>query len=96
MPRNEDLGIVAHPLRVGRRRRHGEDFSCQSASLGTEEWRLLMLPQHLQAAIEFALQPVDVLRVESVRRGAQGLVKTILPLYQEMQAPLPKIDIEGE
>src|SRR5262245_17713190 len=80
----------------GRRRRR-KDVRHQVADRVAVERRILALAQGVEPAVELALEPIDHHRIEPGEALlADQLIEPVLPLDQEMQAPLAILDVESQ
>src|SRR5215470_1895947 len=94
---DEFLGIGLQVLDLAGRGCGGENVSDQVADLAAVE--VLMLPptQGIEPAVERALETIDGERIEPGEAVlADQLVEPVLPLDQEMQAPLAILHVERE
>ena len=79
------------------RGRGGECVRHQVADLAAIKVSILAAPQRIEADIELALEPIDHQRIETDETIlTDELIKPVLSLDQEVQAPLAVLHVEGQ
>src|ERR1700730_13390580 len=92
-PRREGFEMLA----LRGRGRAGECVRHQVADLAAIKVGILAAPQRIETDIELALEPIDHQRIEiNETILPDELIKPVLSLDQEVQAPLAVLHVEGQ
>src|SRR2546427_8292968 len=97
MPIGKGIGIGFDMLDLPDRGDARKNLGHQLARLLAVKIGALAATKLVESIVELTLEPVDQLRVEAPEAFlVDELIKPVLPLDQEVQSPLPVLDVEGE